>query len=109
MHWIYAHLIGDYLIQTDWMAKNKKISSLACLLHVICYLIPFMFTKLSYLAILVIGIEHFIQDRTTIVTKLMILTGSEDFTKPPMSPWSVIIVDNILHVLFIALIESLNI
>ena len=22
MHWIYAHLIGDYLIQTDWMANG---------------------------------------------------------------------------------------
>lgn len=24
MHWIFAHLIGDYLIQNDWMALHKK-------------------------------------------------------------------------------------
>jgi hypothetical protein len=22
--WILAHLIGDYLLQNDWMAENKK-------------------------------------------------------------------------------------
>lgn len=24
MHWIFAHLIGDYLLQNDWMAKGKN-------------------------------------------------------------------------------------
>lgn len=24
MHWIYAHLIGDYLLQNDYIARGKK-------------------------------------------------------------------------------------
>ena len=24
MHWIYAHLIGDYILQNDWLAEGKK-------------------------------------------------------------------------------------
>ena len=27
MHWLWAHLIGDYLFQNDWQALNKKKSS----------------------------------------------------------------------------------
>ena len=33
MHWIYAHLIGDYIIQNDWMAQHKKDSSFRCDVH----------------------------------------------------------------------------
>ncbi len=34
MHWIYAHLIGDYLLQNDWMAKGKKQKSWICAIHI---------------------------------------------------------------------------
>lgn len=27
MHWIFAHLIGDYIFQNDWMAMNKKVQA----------------------------------------------------------------------------------
>ena len=47
MHFIYAHLIGDYLLQTDKMALNKKSSHLWCLLHVLSYMIPFIFTNIN--------------------------------------------------------------
>jgi hypothetical protein len=120
MHWIYAHLIGDFLIQNDWMAKGKKESSLICLTHVLTYLIPFIFVG-SYmdgwkvhivmfqwepLYFVVVGLQHFAQDKTNIVVESMKATGKGDFAKPPMAPWSVIITDNILHILFIAWVVS---
>ena len=105
MHWIYAHLIGDYIIQSDWMAKGKKTSSFICLIHVITYLIPFLLTELEYWQIILIGIEHFIQDRTNIVVSSMKLTGSGLFAEK-LAPWSIIITDNIYHILFMAWIAS---
>lgn len=107
MHWIYAHLIGDYILQTDWMSQNKKTKTLPCVIHILTYLIPFLLTNIIWWKIILIGIEHFIQDRTNIVVDFMKLTGSEDFTKPPFAPWSIILVDNIFHILFIAWIVTL--
>jgi len=107
MHWIYAHLIGDYVIQNDWMALGKRNKSWICLVHVLTYLIPFAFCHFEWWQIMVIGAQHFIQDRTNVVAWLMKLKGSEAFTKPPCGPWSVIITDNIPHVLFMAWIASM--
>ncbi|MCA9743438.1 MAG: DUF3307 domain-containing protein [Deferribacteres bacterium] len=108
MHWIYAHLIGDFLLQTDWMAREKKRSSWACLVHVLTYMIPFLFTPLAWWQLLLVGAQHFVQDRTDLVVWFMEKTGKREFTKPPSAPWSVILVDSILHILFIALIEALG-
>lgn len=104
MNFIYAHLFGDYILQNDWMATGKKKSSWVCLVHVLFYLLPFCFTTLAWWKIWMIGVEHFIQDRTTFVTWFMRVRGSESFIQPPYGPWSVIVTDNILHILFMALI-----
>lgn len=109
MHWIYAHLIGDFLLQTDWMARGKKQNSWVCLVHVLTYMLPFLLTPLSWWQLLLVAVQHFLQDRTDIVVWFMVKTGKREFTKPPSAPWSVILVDSILHILFIALIESLAI
>ena len=106
MHWIYAHLIGDCLIQTDWMAKEKKTSSFVCFVHVFTYIIPFVFCGLEFWQLILILIQHFIQDRTTIVNWFFIIAKKENFAKPPMAPWSIILVDNIFHILFIAFVIS---
>ena len=102
MHWLYAHFVGDYLLQTDWMANNKKKSSWACAVHVAIYLLPFIcMTRISWLGLLVIAVQHFAQDRSNFVVYFMRVKGSEDFATGPCSPWSVIVTDNILHILFI--------
>jgi hypothetical protein len=107
MHFIYAHLIGDYLLQTDWMAKGKKISSLVCIAHVAAYMIPFLFCGLLWWQLILIGAQHFFQDRTNFIMWIMKIKGSAEFSKPPMAPWSIIITDNIVHVLFIAFVVYL--
>lgn len=108
MHWIYAHLIGDYLIQNDWMAEGKKRSSWVCSVHVLTYMAPFLFTGLKWWMLVPIALEHWVQDRTNIVVWLMRTSGKAKFAAPPMAPWSVILTDNILHILFVAAIASLR-
>lgn len=108
MNPIIAHLIGDYLLQTDWMAKQKKITSWACIIHVLSYMVPFLFCGLPAWALFAIGAQHFAQDRWGFVVWLMNKKGSADFAKPPMAPWSIIVTDNVLHVVFISAVVALN-
>ena len=89
------------------MAKRKKTSSFVCAVHVIVYLIPFLFTGLVWWKLILIGMQHFAQDRTQFVIWSMKIKGSAGFAEPPLSPWSIILTDNIYHILFIAFINNL--
>ncbi len=107
MHWIYAHLIGDYLLQNDWMSQNKKLASWPCFVHTITYLIPFIFTPLAWWQLVLIFLQHFFQDRFQFAYWFLRLKGSPDFAMPPTAPWSLIVIDNIFHILFVAFIAWL--
>lgn len=104
MHWIYAHLIGDYIIQNDFMALNKKKSDLHCSIHIITYMIPFLLCGLTWWQLLLIAIQHYIIDRTMFVEWFCKIKGSYKFLHGPLSPWSWVVTDNILHILWIAFI-----
>ncbi|OGL54082.1 hypothetical protein A3K55_02520 [Candidatus Shapirobacteria bacterium RBG_13_44_7] len=106
MHWIYAHFIGDYIIQNDWMANNKKSSPWPAMVHALVYLIPFLFCPLTWWQILFIGLQHYIQDRSSFVHQFLLLKGSAKFASAPYAPWSLILTDNIFHILWIALVAS---
>lgn len=101
MEQLLLHAIGDYLIQNDWMAQNKKrltwLGELACQIHCISYSIPFLLIG-SYWAVLVVYITHYAIDRSNFIMWYMRVTGKPDFSKPPMAPWSIFVVDNIFHV-----------
>lgn len=103
MPWILAHFLGDFIIQNDWIAAHKKTNSFACLIHVLTYLIPFLFCDFTVFQLFLIGIQHFFQDRTKFVEYFMDLKGSAAFRKN-LGPWSVIVTDNILHVAWIQLV-----
>jgi hypothetical protein len=106
MHWIYAHLIGDYLLQNDWMALNKKKSSWICAVHVAAYMLPFLLCGLSWWQLALIAVHHFAQDRTNFVVWFMEIKGSEQFASGPCAPWSIIVTDNIIHILAIAAVTA---
>ena len=100
-HFIIAHLVGDYLLQNDWMAGGKKRSPLICTVHVLCYLIPFLFIGLQWWQIVLIGLQHWMQDRNDFALKWMKLAGQQKFSQPPLAPWSIIVVDNTFHLLWV--------
>ena len=60
---LILHLIGDYLLQSDWMALNKTKCSKAAAAHAITYSLPFLILEPSLTAFLVICITHFFIDR----------------------------------------------
>lgn len=60
---LLCHLVGDYFLQSDWMALNKNKRTIPCLIHVILYTVPFLVLTVSPLALLLIATSHFVFDR----------------------------------------------
>lgn len=63
MEQLIAHLFGDYILQSDWMANNKTSKNFACLCHALTYGIPFLFLGISWTAWFEIVSTHFLIDR----------------------------------------------
>jgi len=102
-----GHLIGDYILQNEWMAKNKKISSFHCLVHctiwTTCVVLAAAWPIWTTIPLF---ITHFIQDRTKFIYYWMEFMGQKDFRDGPCSPWSMIVVDNVLHLFTIWIISK---
>jgi len=60
---LIAHAVGDYVVQSDWMANTKTKKSIAALAHVLTYTLPFLFLTRSPAALAIIAGTHFIIDR----------------------------------------------
>ena len=106
MNFLIAHLVGDYLAQNDWMAQNKKLRSWPCFVHVLIYsAFVWLFTQWAWPAIAIVFVTHFAQDRTTIVRFYMECIGQRKFLEPPLFPWSIIVVDNVMHLLVLYLLS----
>jgi hypothetical protein len=60
---LLAHLWGDYILQSDWMAENKTRRWLPAALHATVYSLAFLLFRPSLLAFAVILGTHFLIDR----------------------------------------------
>lgn len=122
---LILHGIGDYFLQTDWQALNKKnkgkLGLWACLKHCIIYSLLFV-PIASWKALLIIFSTHFIIDRTNIIAyAIAIKNGTYKEPRPgqniyllqydisnfgysPERPfaitiWLYIICDNLTHII----------
>ena len=124
---IIGHLVGDYLLQNDWMATNKKKHSFPCAVHCLLWTCSVMFfagwmwiEKPHFLWIKpwvfsALFLTHFIQDRTQIIIwwmklkwkdqskfmecdSLLLKHEYEPTIKVGLGPWSIIVVDNVWHI-----------
>ena len=114
---LILHAIGDYVLQSDWMANTKTEKSFACVVHTTTYTLPFfLFTGASLEALAFICITHFIIDRWRIAKyvcyvknfigprsswkpwKECTTTGYHKDRPPWMTVWLLIITDNLMHV-----------
>ena len=73
--------MGDFVLQPDWCAMNKSKHSFPCLVHVLIYTSCFLFLTVSWKALLVIGVTHFILDRWHIIIQKLI------WMKNHINPW----------------------
>lgn len=118
---IVAHLVGDYILQSHWMAMEKAKRSVAAAIHAICYTLPFLLITTRPEALAIICGTHFLVDRfrlarfvvwlkngpmTMVHTELgwlrlkpITATGYQDDVPPFLSVWLLIIADNTIHLL----------
>ncbi len=76
MQQLLVHLLGDFVLQSDWMALNKskpgKAGVIPCLVHVLIYTSCFLILTTSWKALLVIGVTHFILDHWHVIIRRFI-------------------------------------
>jgi Protein of unknown function (DUF3307) len=66
-----AHLLGDYVVQSDWMANEKTKAHLPAALHAATYTACFLPLTQSPRALAVIGATHFVIDRWRLARHLV--------------------------------------
>ena len=114
---ILAHLVGDYLIQSDWAATEKTKRSLAAAVHAITYGLPFLFFRPSIAAFAFIAVTHFVIDRWRLARYVVFAknflaprpswpewsrcsaTGYDKDRPPFLAFWLLIIGDNAMHLI----------
>lgn len=60
---LVAHLVGDYVLQSDWMAQEKTKRWGVAMVHGFVYSLPFLMLRPSLAAFLVIWWTHALIDR----------------------------------------------
>ena len=104
-HLIICHLIGDFLLQNDWM-QAKARSSYVCAVHVVHYSLPFLamvvWLDLPAWAFLAIIVQHFLQDRFALHLKWMRFYGQ---TPPDRWPVGPLCMDQSFHLAFIGIVS----
>lgn len=118
---ILAHFVGDYMLQSDWMASEKtkpgKAGWVPAILHALTYGLPFLFVTRSIFALFILVSTHAVIDHYRLARHLgwvknqfvprRYWTHWEDCKVtgyPPDKPvwmavWLMIIVDNTIHML----------
>lgn len=105
MNELLAHLVGDYILQSHWMAVNKSKRWLPAIIHGICYTLPFLLITLNPVAVAIICVTHIIIDRFALA-KYVARVKNWTFTDsgyPEETPiwlwiWLNIILDNTIHI-----------
>jgi hypothetical protein len=105
---LVAHAIGDYLLQSHWMATQKTKNSIAAAIHAVTYTLPFLLITQVPAALAVICGTHFLIDRFRLARFVvwakngpwhpLTATGYQDDVPAWLSVWLLIAADNILHV-----------
>lgn len=111
MEQLLLHLFGDFIVQNDYVALNKKKNTLKgwiyCLWHCITYALPFLLIS-NWKAVIGIGLTHFIIDKTNIVAHFLKLRNNvkdiSNFGFLPERPfaitiWLLIFTDNTFHLI----------
>lgn len=111
---LVAHAVGDYVLQSDWMANEKTSRTWPALAHAVSYALPFLFLTRSVAALAVIAGTHFVIDRWRLARYVcwaknqlapramrppLTATGYAVDRPPFLAVWLLIIADNVMHVL----------
>lgn len=136
---LMGHLIGDYIVQNDWMARCKvawpptgprpanhlkasdswdeqvataRHGHSACTVHCLLYTLAIWacsFWWMPWWGLVACFVAHWPIDRFRLAGRWMRnVSGQSVFASGPLSPWSVIVVDNIAHLVTLGVIASVS-
>lgn len=109
-----AHLVGDYVAQSHWMATRKTSENLPALAHAATYTACFLPLTRDWRRLAVIGGSHYLIDRYRLARHVSwaknqvgprasraghTTTGYPDETPDWLKFWLMIITDNTMHLL----------
>ncbi|MFJ6348679.1 DUF3307 domain-containing protein [Streptomyces sp. NPDC092046] len=114
---LLAHLVGDYLLQSHWMANEKTKRWWPAWAHALTYSLPFLLVTQSPAALAVIVGTHAVVDRYRLARHVIWVknlaapkswrlswqdcsaTGYPPDAPPWLAVWLMIISDNTIHLL----------
>lgn len=111
---LLAHVIGDYFLQSHWMATEKVKRLWPAIVHGFMYTIPFAFITHNPLTLFIICATHVVIDRWRLAKYVgwaknqmgpkwsrppVTATGYADSVPVWMAVWLMIITDNTMHLL----------
>jgi hypothetical protein len=112
---LLAHLCGDYLVQSDWMAQEKTKRWWPAVAHALTYGLPYVAVTRSPAALAVIVVTHAVIDRYRLARHLVWVknllaparyrhpwsectaTGYHRSRPDWLAVWLMIVADNTLH------------
>lgn len=109
---LLAHLVGDYVVQSHWMATGKTSRALPAAAHAASYTACFLPLTRSWKALAVIGGTHYLIDRYRLAKHLTwaknqaapaadrpghTATGYSEALPDWLTFWLLIITDNTVH------------
>ena len=71
MEQLLIHVFGDYFLQSDYMALNKNKNSYICAAHCFLYTVPFLLLTHDPIALFLIFLTHFLEDRWSTIRYLI--------------------------------------
>lgn len=113
---LVLHALGDYVIQSDWMANNKQQKWIPALFHALSYTVPFLVLTQSIQALLFICLTHLVIDHYRLARYVCFAknflsprsswptwsqctkTGYPEDRPAWLTTWLLIITDNLMHV-----------
>jgi hypothetical protein len=111
---VLTHLVGDYLLQSHWMATEKTRHWWPAIAHGVTYTLPYLFITQSAPAVAMICCTHIVIDRYRLVRYVvwaknqaaphshrppLTATGYGQDTPAWLAVWLLIIADNTVHLL----------
>jgi len=108
LSWLFVgHLIGDFLLQNNWMAMGKSTNYLPLFIHSTVYtlstgIFAYFSGGLKFQALIIVFLSHVILDQ-----RLFVKWWAQKITQSDDSPWLVIMIDQSWHIVVLALVSLL--
>ena len=107
---LVAHLVGDWLLQSEWQALNKARNYRALFLHIGVYSLVMLGVLVAdfglqniyvYVVVVMLAVSHALLDRGWPVIRFM--RAFRLIVEREPERWLMMAVDQVLHIAFLAL------